>query len=304
MVFYSMYTCNGYHVACSVPLFYAIGSGTSAAPCVDMGGRPFVQELQATVDISYIDPVGMGSIATIPRALSKHSSDSRAPRCSPQPAQPVIVTMKLGPPTRTPQPRAENSPANSTQADPTAAMSQEPLGRGENHDAKAGRRDPHPLPDRPLSRAFIRACRSASLSSSSFFCLTRCSRRCSRMRTFSSVVASRIFLFSCTSTSSAWAARGGEGGGEGGGTNRLCLDAHLEHGAPDGARDDDGCEEARDCVSLPAGPGGHAFGGEGGGGGFSEECRGGLVWLEDGGGLFGCWFGGFDEGGVFGRWWW
>lgn len=216
-----MYTCNGYHVACSVPLFYAIGSGTSAAPCVDMGGRPFVQELQATVDISYIDPVGMGSIATIPRALSKHSSDSRAPRCSPQPAQPVIVTMKLGPPTRTPQPRAENSPANSTQADPTAAMSQEPLGRGENHDAKAGRRDPHPLPDRPLSRAFIRACRSASLSSSSFFCLTRCSRRCSRMRTFSSVVASRIFLFSCTSTSSAWAARGGEGGGGGGGDKQI-----------------------------------------------------------------------------------
>lgn len=39
---------------------------------------------------------------------------------------------------------------------------------------------------------------------------------------------------------------------------RLRLYAHLEHGAPDGARDDDGGEQARHREPFPSGPGGDA----------------------------------------------
>jgi len=52
------------------------------------------------------------------------------------------------------------------------------------------------LPVRPLSLAFIRACRPSIFDWISSFCLIKYSFRCSRMSTFSSTVASITFLVS------------------------------------------------------------------------------------------------------------
>lgn len=149
----------------SWPCFMQLDPGPAPFHVDTWGGGLFVRELQATADISYVNPAGMGRIATVSRALFKLSSDSRAPRCSPSPAQPVLV--RMGPSTRTPRSKTcQPARLEPSQQQPS---SQKPLGRDEKHVvAKAATTlTPSPTARSPApssSRAGPRACRRAPSS--------------------------------------------------------------------------------------------------------------------------------------------